>query len=220
MIYHSYNFVDSFSNAVGNRKDRMILGELGKLIKEHPQEVIIALEDSDIKVPKGITKKGLIRLIIQNKRNRRLINNLSVLIYASASFDGGYDFLGRKKDGGSGEKSGILAKVGEWIQNRKERKAERQAQSGGTSDAEKKNIWQKIGSFFNKNKEQIGDVSSALADSLQQQQAQRVVTANVKTTTAPTQQAGAGGMSKQTKTYLVVGAIALVGIFLYMRRNK
>jgi hypothetical protein len=218
MIYQSYNFVDSFSNASGNRKDRMVLGELGKTIRNHRNEVIIALENAEINVPKGITNRGIIKLILQNKRNRRLINNLSVLIFASASFDGGYDFLGKNKGASAEGKDGVLSKIGGWMKARKERKA----QQGETTDPNKKNIWQKIGGFLNKNKDKIGDVSSALADGLQQRQAQDVVNSNLRTaptTSGTTTQSG--GMSADTKKYLIIGAIALagIGVFMYMRKK-
>lgn len=219
MIYHSYNFVDSYSNASGNRKDKMVLGELGKLIRNHRNEVIVALQDAEINVPKDVTNRGIIKLILQNKRNRRLINNLSVLIFASASFDGGYDFLGKNKgasDGGDA-KGGVLAQIGDWMKSRKERKA----QKGQTADPNKKNIWQKIGGFFDKNKDKIGDVASGLASGLEQRQAQDVVNSNLRTPTAPTNTATNSGMSATTKKYLIIGAIALagIGIFMYMRKK-
>lgn len=219
MIYHSYNFVDSYSNASGNRKDKMVLGELGKLIRNHRNEVIVAIEDADIKVPQGITNRGIIKLIIQNKRNRRLINNLSVLIFSSSSFDGGYDFLGKNKTDGSASdeaKSGILSRVGDWMKARKERRAERK------NDPNRKSLFQRIGGFLDKNKDKIGDISSGLSDSLSQGQAQNIVANNLRTTYTPksgTTQTS-GNMSANTKTYLIIGAVAVVGIFLYMRNKK
>ena len=218
MIYQSYNFVDSFSNASGNRKDRMVLGELGKTIRNHRKEVIVALENAEINVPNDVTNKGIIKLILQNKRNRRLINNLSVLIFASASFDGGYDFLGKNKGASADGKDGVLSKIGDWMKARKERKA----QQGGTTDPNKKSVWQKIGGFLNKNKDKIGDVSSALADGLQQRQAQQVVDSNLRTaTTTSGTTTTSGGMNPDTKKYLIIGAIALagIGIFMYMRKK-
>ena len=68
MIYHNFNFEDSFFNAVGNRRNTMVLGELGKVINDYPQEVIVALQDADVNVPKGATKKEIIKLILNNKR--------------------------------------------------------------------------------------------------------------------------------------------------------
>jgi len=218
MIYHSYNFVDSYSNASGNRKDKMVLGELGKLIRNNRNEVIVAIKDAEINVPKDVTNRGIIKLILQNKRNRRLINNLSVLIFASASFDGGYDFLGKNK-GASGEaKDGVLSKVGDWMKSRKERKA----QQGKTDDPNKKNLWQKIGGFFDKNKDKIGDVASGLASGLEQKQAQDVVNSNLRTTTATneTKSVGVNGLSRTTKQYLIIGAIAVAGIGIYMYMRK
>jgi hypothetical protein len=226
MIYYSFNFVDSFSNATGNKRSKMVLGELGKIIRTNPNEVRLALQEADINVPAKTSDKELIRLILKNKRNRRMITNLSVLIYASARFDGGgeyEEFFGRRNKGadssGGGDKNGILAKVGEWISTRKERKAQRQAEGG-----DKKNVFQKIGSFFNKNKEQIGDVASSLADGLQNnaQSSKEVMTANLKTSSSSVSETQAKqGMSKNTKNALIIGGIILVGaLFYWKQKNK
>lgn len=221
MIYHSFNFVDSFSNASGNRRNTMVLGELGKLIKSNPNEVIIALEDSDIKVPRNITKRGLIKLILINKRNQRMISNLSLLIYASNSFNGedSYDFLGRRNKSG-GNSSGFISKVGGWIKERRERKAQR----GGE---EKKGLFKRIGSFFNKNKDKIGDISSSLADGLQSggRGTSQTIEANTRTTkevTSTSSSSNSGGgmkISKNTQTLLIVGGVLAIGYFIYSR-NK
>lgn len=227
MIYHSYNFVDSFSNASGNRRDSMVLGELGKVIRNHPKEVIIALKDAEINVPANVNKKGLIKLILKNKRNKRMINNLSLLIYTSTSFDGGNEFLGRNKSkdgadaGSSDEKGGVLARVGQWISDRKERKA--QQQGGATADSEKKTFWQKLGSIFNKNKDKIGDISSTLATSLQNQnKSSETLNANIKSATTSSTNAGntTGGMSKNTKIAIGIGLALIVGFVIYKKVKK
>jgi hypothetical protein len=62
MIYQSYNFVDSYANASGNRRNNMVLGELGKLIRTNPEMVINALEEAEINVPRNVTSKGLTRI--------------------------------------------------------------------------------------------------------------------------------------------------------------
>jgi hypothetical protein len=228
MIYQSYNFIDSYSNASGNRRDSMVLGELGKVIRENPNAVKSALEDADIKVPRGTNNKGIIRLVMMNKRNPRMIKNLSALIFASASFDGGYEFLGRKKSGNEstdGEaKKGLFKAIGGWFQKRKERKQAQKLEGGAeTKDGkEKVGLFKRIGSFFSKNKEEIGTISTSLADSLQNRNAQQTMTTNVnryKSADAPTQEAG---FFAKNKTAIIIGGIAivLVGGYFLMKRKK
>jgi len=233
MIYHNFNFEDSFSNAVGNRRNSMVLGELGKIINEHPQEVIVAIEDADIFVPKGATKKQLIKIILMNKRNPQLISNLSMLIYANtSSFDGGYsvddEFTGGKSvmygvDGTeSADKGKIFQQIGDWIKKRREQKA-LQGTTGGDGTKERGALFKKIGSFFKRNKDKIGDISSSLADGLGDKNNSTstlnnsVNNAREKSTT--TAQPTTGGMSQTTKALLIFGAIGLVAFFIYKRQK-
>lgn len=230
MIYHSYNFLDSFSNASGNRKHKMVLGELGKLINNHQEEVITAIRDAEIKVPNNITKKGIVRIIMQNKKNRRLINNLSVLIYASASYDNNKksisNFLYSNTDGDtstdSGSKVGWMKQIGNFFKARSERKKEETQDVSLTAEEKqlkkekRKKFWQRIGNFFNKNKDNIGNVSTALANSLQSQRAGNVVENN-------TNDSNGGGDDNDNKnknlTYVVIGAVVLVGAYFLLRKK-
>lgn len=83
MIYKSYNFVESYSNADGSKKNSIVLNELGKVVRTQPSAVISALKDAGIKVPRRASRKDLIRLIVANKRNRKLSENLAILIVAN-----------------------------------------------------------------------------------------------------------------------------------------
>jgi hypothetical protein len=85
MIYKTYNFVDSYSNADGSQKSSMVLGELSKVIRNQPKAVISALKDAGIALPKNVTRKQLTRLIITNKRNRKMSENLAILITANVT---------------------------------------------------------------------------------------------------------------------------------------
>lgn len=171
MIYQSYNFVDSYSNASGNRRDAMVLGELGKVIRTNPEVVIDALEEAEIDVPRNVTSKGLSRIILSNKRNTRMIRNLSALIFVSASFSGS------EYSNADGQKGQFFKKIGSWFKNRKQRKAQRQA---GRQGKEKGGFFKKIGSFFKKNQEQIGEIGGTLADSLQSRRAMSSIQSNIR----------------------------------------
>jgi hypothetical protein len=97
MIYKSYNFVESYSNADGTQKNGMVLSELGKVIRNEPNAVILALKDAGIRVPRRATRRDLIRLIVANKRNRKLAENLSILIVANSTAPNGVLPSGREK---------------------------------------------------------------------------------------------------------------------------
>jgi len=234
MIYHNFNFDDSFSNAVGNRRNSMVLGELGKIINEYPQEIVVAIEDADIVVPKGATKKQLIKIILTNKRNPQLINNLSMLIFANtSSFDGGEsvddEFSGGKSvmygvDGSeSGDKGKVFQQIGDWFKKRREQKAQQGTTGGGVDGTKEKGaFFKKIGNFFKKNKSKIGDISSSLADGLGDRN-NSVSTLNnsvnnanskITTTAQPTK-----AMSQTTKALLIFGAIGLVAFIIYKRKK-
>ena len=236
MIYHSFNFVDSFNNASGNRKHKMVLGELGKLINNHPNEVITAIKDAEIKVPNNLTKRGIVKIIMQNKRNRRLINNLSVLIYASAHYDNNSssisNFLYSNTDGDgstdSGTKSNWMAQIGNFFKARAERKKTASQEEDGLGGEEgakdkearkekRKQFWQKIGSFFKKNKENIGNISTSLANSIQSQRA----SSDVNNTSGGGSGNGSGSDADKNKniTYIVIGAVVLAGAYFLLRKK-
>lgn len=89
MIYKSYNFVESYSNADGSKRNSIVLNELGAVIKTQPSAVISALKDAGVRVPKRASRKDLVRLIVANKRNRKLSENLAILIVAKATANNG-----------------------------------------------------------------------------------------------------------------------------------
>jgi hypothetical protein len=89
MIYKSYNFVESYSNADGSKKNAIVLNELGAVIRTQPSAVISALKDAGVKVPKRASRRDLVRLIVSNKRNRKLSENLAILIVAKATANNG-----------------------------------------------------------------------------------------------------------------------------------
>lgn len=222
MIYQSYNFMDTYSNASGNKRDSIVLGELGKVIRENPESVKSALIDADVILPKEINRKGLVRAIMSNKRNVRMIKNLSPLIVASTSFDGGYDFTGEEEDFAyfDPEKAGELLKgITTFFKNRKERKSQ-----GKVEGEDKGKFFKKIGSFFSKNKEEIASVGSSLYDSLQERKAQDTMRNNINNRYATTDETTPvkEGFFKKNKTAIIVAGVlgvVIVGYFIIKKRK-
>jgi hypothetical protein len=237
MIYESYNFIDSYSNASGNRKNSMVLGELGKVINKEPKAVINALQDAGVKVPRNPSRRDLVRLIIANKRNKNLIQNLSVLITASVTSTDSFlnavddDYLAPlpATAGGkitnpnaptelAGTQGGnFLAKIGDFFQKRRERK---QADPTKAGSATEQTNWQRFTSWFSKNRETIGNVANTLNTSL----------VNANQNQIPT--SGGGGVVggggdvpqptwiQRNKVVVVVGLIAIAGGIYFLSKRK
>ena len=235
MIYQSYNFVDSYSNASGNRKHSMVLGELGKVIKKEPKAVIDALNDAGVKVPVNASRRDLVRLIIANKRNKRLIQNLSVLITASATTLDSYSNLmdddrleplpasaGGKlsstnppKELAGTKKGGFLQSIGQFFQKRKQGK---ELDPTKKTSAEEDSRFQRFAKWFTKNRDTIGQVATTLNNSLGSANAGSIPTGDGD-------YGDGGDGSSQTwfqrnKILVIVGLVAVAGGIYFMSKRK
>lgn len=160
MRFQNFNFIDSFSNASGSRKENMALGELGKVINKQPLAVIEAMRDASVPINNKSNKRGIAKIIYKNRNNQDLIDNLSSLVLLNAKINGGYSFIGKNKGGGGGtEKNGIFKKIGSFFRERKARK-----QSGGNSRSGE--FGSKIGGFLSDNQDQIQDIGGGLIGGL------------------------------------------------------
>jgi hypothetical protein len=87
MIYEKHNFNESFVNATGQRRGGMAIAQLGKIIKRFPQETISAIADSGVEINPNATSKEIIKTIMMNRRNKRMIMNISAIMFASSSVE-------------------------------------------------------------------------------------------------------------------------------------
>ena len=238
MIYESYNFVDSYSNASGNRKNSMVLGELGKVINKEPKAVKDALKDAGVKVPVNASRRDLVRLIIANKRNKNLIQNLSVLITASVTSKDSFLNLTKEEEekdellkplpataGGKltnpnapKELAGtnFLQKIGSFFQKRK---ADKKLDSTKKSSAEEQTSWQRFSAWFKKNRGTISQVGNTLYTSLD----------NANPNNIPTGSGGDGGNSgagadqtwiQKNKVLVLVGLVVVGGGIYFFSKSK
>jgi len=173
MRYDYFNFEDTFANANGAKKQKVVVGEMSKLIANDKQSVITALRDAGVNLSRNAKRKEVAKAIKKNIHNDKMKTHLSVMILSNAQFSGA-----------NGEKGGFFkkigAKFGEWNKKRQEKKA-----SGG--DSEKDGFFKKLmdkrkankeakgkdgkkeGFFkrwFNKNKEGLADVGTSLVDGI------------------------------------------------------
>jgi hypothetical protein len=207
----------------------MVLGELGKVINKEPKAIIDALRDAGIKVRGGASRRDLVRLIIANKRNKRLVQNLSVLITASATATDSFSNLmdddklaplpataGGKLTSTTAptELAGtnILQKFGAFFQKRKER---RELDPTKKSTSQEESAFRRFANWFTKNRETIGQVGNTLYGSLG--------TANQNQ--IPTGEYIVGDDGNQTwiqknKVVVVIGLIAIAGGIYFLTRGK
>ena len=240
MIYESYNFIDSYSNASGNRKNSMVLGELGKVINKEPKAVISALQDAGVKVPRNPSRRDLVRLIIANKRNKNLVQNLSVLITASATSTDNFLNLMDSKEGDDylaplpataglaggkvtsttapKELSGtnFLQKVGSFFQKRK---ADKQLDPTKKGTPQEESAFKRFTNWFTKNRETIGQVANTLNSSLGSANQNQI----------PINDGGSGNGGgvgadqtwiQKNKVLVVVGIVAIAGAVYFLSKGK
>jgi hypothetical protein len=234
MIYQKFNFMDSYSNASGNRRDSMVLSQLGNVITAEPKAVKHALEDAGVKVAKNPTRRDLVRAIVANKTNKKMVQNLSVLITASstqptyANFGEGDDDLSplplnkptsisiSTKELSKGTKSkvdgGWLKQIGSFFQQRKINK-----QLGGNTkkSTSEESAFKRFADWFTKNRSTINDVGQTLYNSLGQGNQ------------IPTGDGGGGDyntgkqpMPNKTKAFIAIGLVAVLGLGYYFLAGK
>jgi len=207
MIYEKHNFNESFSNATGVTRNRMTMFQLGKTIKDHPKEIISAIQDANVNIKENANTREIIKTILTNKRNKQMIQNISAIIFASSSFDGNYSNLDDATPTGA-EKGKFMEQIGTFFKAGKERRTKRREEAKASG---KPTFWQKVGGFLNKNKEGITTIGTSVYDGLQTKQGQDVL----NTGDGGGRDGGGGGNTQQSffeknKLY-IIGAIVIVG---------
>jgi len=234
MIYQKFNFMDSYSNASGNRRDSMVLSQLGNVITAEPKAVQYALEEAGVKVAKNPTRRDLVRAIVANKKNKKMVQNLSALITASsqtiyANFGEGDDDLSplplnkpspisnpnapTELAKGKGD-GGFLKDIGSFFKQVKTNK-----QSGGNtkkSSTSEESAFKRFADWFTKNRGTINDVGQTLYNSLG------------KGNSIPTGEGSGNGdyntgkqpMPNKTKAFIAIGLVAVIGLGYYFLVGK
>lgn len=235
MIYQKFNFMDSYSNASGNRKDSMVLSQLGNVITTEPKAVKHALEDAGVKVAKNPTRRDLVRQIVANKRNKQMVQNLSVLITASstqptyANFGEGDDDLSPltlnkptsissgTKELAKGTKSkvdgGWLKQIGSIFQRRK---TEKQLGGNTKKSTSEESAFKRFADWFTKNRGTINDVGQTLYNSLGQ--GNQIPTGDGSGN--GDYNTGKQPMPNKTKAFIAIGLVAVIGLGYYFLAGK
>ena len=106
MLYQYYNFDDNFYNADGGGKREIVLSELSQLIANDPQAIRGALNQAGIQMDVSASPKKLQRTIFRHakkkgRRGKKMIRNLSILIFAKTKIgEDKFDTFFKGKGGG------------------------------------------------------------------------------------------------------------------------
>lgn len=215
MIYQNFNFSHSFSNASGNRKNSMVISRLAFLIGTQFELVKDVVSASNIRVPRNITKRGLARLIIKNKKNDLLIENLSSLIVIDSKVSNKFRFS--NVDGE--EKGKLFKKIGSWFKKGKER---RQARRLARQGKEGGGLGNKLGGLLKDNKQEVAEVGGSLLGGLFSRGGSNQLQAQTGQTASGTQinPYAKKPMPIGTKIAIGVGVLAVLGIGIYFIRKR
>ncbi len=214
MIYQNFNFTDSFSNASGNRRSGMVISRLAFLIGTQPELVKDVLIASNIKVPRGITKRGLTRIVVKNRNNDLMIENLSSLLVIDSKVSQSLRFSNI-----DGEKGQLFKKIGDWFRAGKER---RQARRDRRQAQGKGGLGQKLGGIIKNNKGEVAEVGSSLLSGLLTRGGQSQLQAQTGQTASgtPINPYAKPPMSLGTKIGIGVGVLVALGVGIYFLRRK
>tara|TARA_R110000824_G_scaffold187856_2_gene369132 strand:- start:3602 stop:4315 length:714 start_codon:yes stop_codon:yes gene_type:complete len=236
MIYQNFNFNESYSNANGIKKEEMAVSELGNVIGQSPSAITEALRESGVKVPLNPSKKGLIRTIIKNRQNKRMVKNLSAVIFASSKFDEkDSNFLNAvtmptlsgteippslsggitTEQSGTSSKGGLFKSIGGFFKGLGAKRKER------ASDPKVQERRKKWGNWFQENKGTIGGIAGNLFRGLSQGGSQNRMNTQAQGGQNPyAVNTQPKGLSLGAKIGIGVGVLAVVGTIIYFATRK
>lgn len=219
MLYQYYNFDDNFYNADGGGKREIVLSELSQLIANDPQAIRGALNQAGIQMDVSASPKKLQRTIFRHakkkgRRGKKMIRNLSILIFAKTKIgEDKFDTFFKGK-GGGGKIKGLGGKIKGFL--------------GGIfkkgTDGKSK-----AGTFFKNNKDSIFDIGGSLFGGL----LNRGGRSQVNTQVSGYQSGGGGrggggggatlrkkGMSMGAKIGIGVGVVAVIGLIVFLATRR
>ena len=216
MIYQNFDFSNSFSNASGNRRNGMVISRLAFLIATQPELIKDVLISSNIKVPREVTKNGITKIIVKNRDNEVLIDNLASLLVIESKVNNETRFV--NVDGE--EKGKFFKKIGDWFRAGKDRREARRLRRQGK---EKGKFGEKVGNILKENKGEITEVGGSLLGGLLSRSGRNQLQAQSGQTASgvPINPYAKPPMPLGTKIAIGVGILVIVGIGVYyIRRNK
>jgi len=202
--------IKKYYNANGQVNSSAVIDELGQIIAQEPQAVIVAIRNAGIILPMSSNKASITKTIKEHTGNKRLMQNLSAVIMLHEDYKKFYN-----KEG----KTGFFKRIGGLF-----RKPTNEDGTKGQS---------KFGSWFQRNQSDVNEISGVLARSIMPNQ----VTIGGGSLVSGGGQRGSnqGGMgmprglnggsdsnkmSMQTKLFIGAGVLALVGVVVFVVRRR
>jgi len=215
MIYNNMSFVDTYNNANGKGAENLALSEFAKLLGTNKEVVLIALHDAGIRVPRGVSNSGIVKLIRRNKNNPSLKKSLGALVLANSDVNSYSEFLGKKKDGTPRLNLSIFKK------KNKDPDAPKKGNFFTRLFKKGDDGTSKAGNWFNRNEDNITEIGSSLLEGIGKGNNNEDVAEGAD---YHSEKGGGGGKSKGmsmiTKIGIGVGVIGLLALVVWKMRKK
>ena len=198
--------IKKYYNANGQVQSDVVVDDLGQVIAQEPQAVVVAIRNAGILLPLSSNKASITKTIKANTGNKRLMQNLSAVVLLHDDYKKFYN-----KEG----KTGFFKRIGGLFK--------RPTKKDGTKGQSK------FGSWYQRNQGDVDELSGALARSIMPNQ---ITIGGGAIATNIQQGRGIGNtnlnqnmedpkkMSMQTKLLIGVGVLALVGVVVFVVRRK
>tara|TARA_R110000824_G_scaffold199124_2_gene383170 strand:+ start:491 stop:1141 length:651 start_codon:yes stop_codon:yes gene_type:complete len=215
MIYNNMSFVDTYNNANGKGAENLALSEFAKLLGTNKEVVLIALHDAGVRVPRGVSNSGIVKIIRKNRNNSNLKKSLGALVLANSDANSYSQFLGKKKDG--------TPRLSLKIFKKKNKDPNAPKKGNFFSRLFKKNEdgTSRAGNWYKQNEENITEIGSSLISGIGKGNNNESVVEGADYHSENNTSGSKPPMSMITKIGIGVGIIGIIAFVVYkMKKGK
>ena len=209
------SFVDTYNNANGKGAENLALSEFAKLLGTNKEVVLIALHDAGVRVPRGVSNSGIVKIIRKNRNNSNLKKSLGALVLANSDANSYSQFLGKKKDG--------TPRLSLKIFKKKNKDPNAPKKGNFFSRLFKKNEdgTSRAGNWYKQNEENITEIGSSLISGIGKGNNNEIVVEGADYHSENNTSGSKPPMSMITKIGIGVGIIGIIAFVVYkMKKGK
>lgn len=209
------SFVDTYNNANGKGAENLALSEFAKLLGTNKEVVLIALHDAGVRVPRGVSNSGIVKIIRKNRNNSNLKKSLGALVLANSDANSYSQFLGKKKDG--------TPRLSLKIFKKKNKDPNAPKKGNFFSRLFKKNEdgTSRAGNWYKQNEENITEIGSSLISGIGKGNNNEIVVEGADYHSENNPSGSKPPMSMITKIGIGVGIIGIIAFVVYkMKKGK
>ena len=209
------SFVDTYNNANGKGAENLALSEFAKLLGTNKEVVLIALHDAGVRVPRGVSNSGIVKIIRKNRNNSNLKKSLGALVLANSDANSYSQFLGKKKDG--------TPRLSLKIFKKKNKDPNAPKKGNFFSRLFKKNEdgTSRAGNWYKQNEENITEIGSSLISGIGKGNNNESVVEGADYHSENNTSGSKPPMSMITKIGIGVGIIGIIAFVVYkMKKGK